>query len=259
MGEWQIHDRRPAIASIAIGDIHGNLGALNDLLVQLEPTLTAADTVVFLGDYIDRGADSRGCIERILRFRHDSPATVVTLRGNHEDWMLASHRDHTRHSWLLAMDVFPTIASYSPEAADALQAAVDDVGSHALYSEGTRLPYELFFNTIPEAHVKFLEALPLFHETVDGVFTHAGLDVAIPDLQNQSRYALLMGTFDFVDGYRGPPAVVYGHRNNAVLEDGWPRPRLSSWTIGIDTISHGVLTAVRLPERTVMQSARPTR
>jgi hypothetical protein len=45
-------------------------------------------TVVFPGDCIDRGADSKGCIDRILRFRTGSPATVVTLVGNHEDWRL---------------------------------------------------------------------------------------------------------------------------------------------------------------------------
>jgi hypothetical protein len=50
---------------------------------------------------------------------------------------------------------------------------------------------------------------------------------------------------------------VYGHRNNAVVSaDGWPSPAILGRTIGIDTISHGVLTAVRLPDGRVFQSAR---
>jgi len=244
------------MSSIAIGDIHGNLDALNDLLAQLTPTVTAGDTVIFLGDYIDRGPDSCRCIDRILRFREESPATVVTLLGNHEDWLLATLRDHTRHSWLLAMDVFPTIESYSRDAAAALRSAIDEVGSAALYSESIRLPYDAFFEAVPKPHLEFLENLQLFHETENGVFAHAGLDTTVIDLRQQPRFALLMGTFDFVEGYCGPPVVVYGHRNNAVLQDGWPRPKASTWTIGIDTISHGVLTAVRLPDRSVMQSAR---
>ena len=94
------------MATIAIGDIHGNAKALQDLLGQLAAELTAADTVVFLGDYIDRGPDSRGCIERILQFRAGTVAKVVTLAGNHEDWLLRSLSDPTRHSWILGMDAF---------------------------------------------------------------------------------------------------------------------------------------------------------
>jgi hypothetical protein len=51
--------------------------------------------------------------------------------------------------------------------------------------------------------------------------------------------------------------VVYGHHNNATLNgNGWPTPTILGRTIGIDTISHGVLTAVRLPDQKVFQSAR---
>lgn len=244
------------MSSIAIGDVHGNLQALEDLLSQVAPTVSERDNVIFLGDYIDRGPDSCRCIERILRFRQESPATVVTLRGNHEDWLLATMRDYTRHSWLLAMDAFPTIESYSHEAADVLRSAIEEAGSAALYAQPLRLPYDAFFESLPETHVNFLQSLELLHETEDGVFAHAGLDISVSDLQHQPRLALLMGTYDFVDGYRGPPIVVYGHRNNASLRNGWPHPSASTWTIGLDTIAHGVLTAVRLPERTVMQSAR---
>jgi serine/threonine protein phosphatase 1 len=62
------------MATIAIGDIHGNLAALEDLLGQLAPDLTTGDTLVFLGDYIDRGPHSRGCIDRILELRARGPA-----------------------------------------------------------------------------------------------------------------------------------------------------------------------------------------
>jgi hypothetical protein len=51
--------------------------------------------------------------------------------------------------------------------------------------------------------------------------------------------------------------VIYGHFNNAVLDAaGWPHPRITQHALGIDTISHGVLTAVRLPDRKVFQSHR---
>ena len=73
------------MATIAIGDIHGNLRALDDLLTRIDREVTKSDTVVFLGDYVDRGPDSRGCIERILDFERSARTRVITLLGNHEE------------------------------------------------------------------------------------------------------------------------------------------------------------------------------
>ena len=73
--------------TFAIGDIHGDLAALNKLFTRL-PTLVADDTVVFLGDYVDRGPDSAGVIARIRELEATCPAKIVALRGNHEDaWL----------------------------------------------------------------------------------------------------------------------------------------------------------------------------
>ena len=66
-----------------------------------------------------------------------------------------------------------------------------------------------------------------------------------------------MGNSNFPVGYHGSNLIVYGHRNNPVLNRaGWPQPTVFGYTIGIDTISHGVLTAIRLPDRRVFQSQR---
>jgi serine/threonine protein phosphatase 1 len=54
------------MATVAIGDVHGNLGALEDLLEKVLPILSAGDHLVFLGDYIDRGPDSWECVARII-------------------------------------------------------------------------------------------------------------------------------------------------------------------------------------------------
>jgi hypothetical protein len=68
---------------------------------------------------------------------------------------------------------------------------------------------------------------------------------------------LTWGARGFPDRYRGRDIVVYGHWNNAaVTADVWPQPLMLGNTIGIDTIAWGVLTAVRLPDRHVFQSAR---
>lgn len=146
------------MVTIAVGDIHGNLQALNDILGQLRGDVARGDTVVFLGDYIDRGPDTKGCVDAILEFRRDTSAEVVCLRGNHEEWFLRTLSDYRRHSWLLGMEAFATIRSYSAQAAHALRDAVSAAGLQ-LYVRRCALPYELFFESVPEPHRLFFEAL----------------------------------------------------------------------------------------------------
>ena len=71
---------------IAIGDVHGCAKALASLLEAIQPT--QEDTLVFLGDYIDRGPDSRGVVEQVIAL--GKRCTVVPLLGNHEEMVLAA-------------------------------------------------------------------------------------------------------------------------------------------------------------------------
>jgi len=244
------------MATIAVGDIHGNLLALTDVLDQIRRELQPSDTVVFLGDYIDRGPDAKGCVDAILKFRSEVAADVVPLMGNHEDWMLSTFHDHRRHSWLLGMEAFDTIRSYSAEAERVLREA--KAGSAAaVHLEQVPLPYDVFFDHVPDRNLEFFRDLRLYHRTADCVCTHGGLDPQVSELRKQSPHDLMWGAGTFPDGYDGSDLVVYGHRNNATLDDdGWPGPKIVGQTIGIDTISHGVLTAIRLPDRRLFQSAR---
>ena len=241
--------------TFAVGDIHGHLDALQDLLGQLRGEARQGDTVVFLGDYIDRGPATKQCIDAILRFRKDCDANVVCLLGNHEDWCLRSMRDHRRHSWLLGMEAFDTIRSYSAEAEAVLRKAAENTGRELFQGE-CHLPYDVFFERLPEDHRRFFAELELYCETPDCLCTHGGLDPRVASLQEQPRNALIWGAGGFPQGYSGVQTIVYGHWNNATLDStGWPAPTIVGRTIGIDTISHGVLTAVRLPDLRVFQSA----
>jgi serine/threonine protein phosphatase 1 len=133
------------MATFAIGDIHRNIRALDDLLAHISPEVDAADTVVFLGDYIDRGPDSRGCVERILDFRQTAKARVITLLGNHEQWLLQTYRNHTRHSGILSMQGFTTIQSYSREAAAKLDEEFAALGPRIVL-ERVSIPCQIFFD-----------------------------------------------------------------------------------------------------------------
>lgn len=244
------------MATIAVGDIHGNAAALSDLLGDMAGELTREDTVVFLGDYIDRGSDTRDCIDQILRFRETAPSAVITLMGNHEDWFLRTCRDYTRHSWILGMEAFETIRSYSPDAGDRLRRELDRAGMD-LVTGRVYIPYDIFFNHVPNSHMDFFQDLRLYCRTPDAICVHAGIDPHRDDVEEQDREILLWGTDAFPARYRGGELIVYGHWNNSVINlDGWPVPNVFGRTIGIDTIARGVLTAIRLPDRRIFQSRR---
>ena len=242
------------MATVAIGDIHGNLAALQDLLPRVMAKVSHQDTLVLLGDYIDRGSNSRGCLERIIRLKDEAPCPVVTLIGNHEDWMLKTLRDFTDHSWVLDMEGFDTISSYSADAAATLRRELDWVGRHVV-EERVRIGYEIFFDSMPRKHLEFLKRLKLYHRTADVVCVHGGVLGDRP-LDQQDPETLLWGPDGFPDGYHGLEAVVYGHWNNSVPdENGWPGPCVkANRTFGIDTISHGFLTAMSFPDGEVIQS-----
>src|SRR5262249_34112580 len=85
------HARTMTARTFVVADIHGELHALQPLLERL-PRLTAHDTLVFLGDYIDRGPDSAGVVERVREIQDAGPCKVIALRGNHEDSWTESYR-----------------------------------------------------------------------------------------------------------------------------------------------------------------------
>ena len=81
----------------AIGDIHGRLDLLTALLAQIEQHRAGRDrTIVFLGDYIDRGPDSAGVVATVRKLQAREPDAIVCLKGNHEDLMLKAYRDERK-------------------------------------------------------------------------------------------------------------------------------------------------------------------
>jgi serine/threonine protein phosphatase 1 len=134
--------------TIAIGDIHGCVAALDAVLDAIGPT--ADDRLIVLGDYVDRGPDSRGVVERLLELGRHTP--TVTLLGNHEEMLLASCEDDQELQAWLSFGGAETLASYRAE--------------H---------PREL-----PEAHLRFIEANCNFAESDRHFFAHANYLAELP-------------------------------------------------------------------------------
>ncbi|HZT82821.1 MAG TPA: metallophosphoesterase family protein [Gemmataceae bacterium] len=149
--------------TLAIGDLHGCSRALDTLLAMVGPR--PKDQVVTLGDYVDRGPDSCGVIERLLRLRRAS--RLIALRGNHDQMMVGARQGAFSTAEWLARGGRQTLDSYS----------VPGVG-------GRRVE-------VPEEHWDFLEnALVNWHETDTHFFVHANVYPDLP-LQDQPTYMLL--------------------------------------------------------------------
>jgi len=211
----------------AIGDIHGCAEELDRLLGAIAPR--AGDTVVFVGDYIDRGPDSRGVIDRLLAWRATTPARAVFLRGNHEDMALGylGRRGHWGEAWLR------------------------NGGAAALrsYGAGPGMECPEILEHIPREHLTFLDELST-HERWNGyLFVHAGIRPGVA-WDAQSEEDLLWIREEFLDHPHDlGETVVFGHTpHRRVVVD---RP----YKIGIDTgcVYGGALTCLVLPDDVVCQ------
>ncbi len=126
---------------IAIGDIHGHAKALAAILKRVRPT--PEDTLVILGDFVDRGPDTKGVMDQLLAL--EGQCHLVTLMGNHEEMVLAAREGRSDFE-------------------------LGEVGGDAAmdsYGPGRTT------NVIPREHWAFLERLPLYYETASHFFVHA--------------------------------------------------------------------------------------
>ena len=171
--------------------------------------------------------------------------------------MLDSLGDSTKHHWALSCSAFATIGSYAPEVADELRRRFGEVGPR-LFEETVAMPYERFFERVPMSHLTLFKDMRYFYRSAEATCVHGGVPVDGTPPAEDDGGRLVWGHPDFPEGYRGEARVCYGHHDDGVEdENGWPHPRvLNGRTFGIDTISHGVLTAMRFSDLTVFQSAR---
>ncbi len=153
----------------AIGDVHGQITMLRAMLELLkEQPLREQDVLIFLGDYIDRGEDSRATVEALLALQQERPNTIF-LRGNHEQLIID------------ARDSEPPARGATPDSfrlSDQTHLWFQNGGEDTLFSYKDELDDEEFlrwWEVIPEAHWEFLRATRLEYSTPRYFFVHAGL------------------------------------------------------------------------------------
>lgn len=168
----------------AIGDVHGCLAKLQNLVEQCERYARAGRSrFIFLGDYIDRGPDSRGVIDFLINFQSRSSDEIICLTGNHEDMLLTAVNDpHWNNCWL------------------------QNGGAQTLNSFRASNATDL-----PGKYLSWLRSLPKFFDDGQRFFVHAGIH---PDraLDHQDGHDLINMRKPFLSSEKDfGRLVVHGH------------------------------------------------
>jgi serine/threonine protein phosphatase 1 len=212
--------------TFAIGDIHGCLAALDTLLAAIRPL--PDDTIITLGDYVDRGPDCRGTIQRLIDL--GGQCRLIPLLGNHDDMMLKVYdgRNDLYVDWLL-FGGNATLTSYDADQPE----------------------------DVPPAHIEFLRCCRLFHESEEFFYLHGNYLADVP-LSDQPSDTLL---WDSVKARRPGPhssgkTAIVGHasqKSGEVLDLGYLKC-IDTWCYG-----GGWLTALQVESGQTWQADKAGR
>lgn len=222
----------------AVGDIHGRFDLLESLQQQIledsQKRKCSRKLLLYVGDYIDRGFQSKEVITHLLEKPLEG-FEIIHLKGNHEDALLTFLEEPEKAAAWLLWGGDATLQSYG-------------VGLHDSKRK-RRSPAELAADLrikIPEQHLEFLQSLKLSHQEGDYVFVHAGLRPGV-ELANQQPEDMMMIREPFIFSKLAfPYTVVFGHTI-------FTEPFMENDRIGIDTGAYasGKLTAVVLEDSDV--------
>ena len=236
--------------TFVIGDVHGERAMLERVLDRL-PFVAPDDTLVLLGDYLDRGPDSRGVVQRLLRLPEETAGKVVLLRGNHEDVYLRS---------LAEVDVGFFLARGNGTV-ETFRSFTDRPHAPELTGEELTALFAVR-DWLPDAVERWLATLTTWYEDDHAIYVHAGLDGEGADWKHprdgRPEPLLWMREPDFWEQYEGK-TVVFGHTPVVELPPRDPE-RKQPWRrgplIGLDTGAGrgGHLSAIELPSGTIYDS-----
>lgn len=214
-----------------VGDIHGRSDLLDRMILEISRDLEVHPTseclTVTLGDYLDRGSDSRGVLDRLVS--NPFPTDFIALRGNHEELFEAFLRDPSTADHWRRLGGLETLRSYGVQVRSLMVGRNYERAAEALQA------------AVPQAHLEFLASLKLSLTVGRYFLCHAGVRPGVP-LEGQSAKDLLWIREQFLDSRADfGKIVVHGH---TPIEQPEVRPN----RINIDTgaFMTGRLTCVAL-------------
>lgn len=204
------------LRTYAIPDLHGRYDLMQKALAKIyvqEQDGQHEHTVVFLGDYVDRGRQSRQIVERLMLGPRRGAKWVV-LKGNHEDMLVGAYDGTYNVDLWVGYGGGATLISYG-------------------HPTTIKTNDELDMTVVPNAHIRWAEKLPILHSDWHRVYVHAGLDSkrSLEDqLESQALWKIYSEemTGDVYPGYH----VVHGHDGQ---EDG---PLLYPHRSNLDTYAY---------------------
>lgn len=201
-----------SVLTFAIGDVHGCFAKLNKLMHRCgEYAGSRPHRFVLLGDYIDRGPESRPVIARLRRLTEQRPGDIVCLKGNHEDMLLSAVDTPSGMLWWMHNGGDTTLASY-----------------------GVELPTDL-----PADDIEWIRKLPLCHDDGLRFFVHAGIDPAVP-LDRQDSTTMLWTRESYSDALDPGRLIVHGH---TPLRSAYPEQRPYRLNLDTGAVFGGPLSA----------------
>ncbi len=226
--------------TLVISDIHGELDMLTALLEKVAYT-PDRDRLFLLGDYIDRGPNSKATLDKVMELVKEG---AVALKGNHEDMMIKSLVDgneRTWRNWTGRNGGDATLQNYGFELDSFLFKDDDEFIKPHLHSDHLN------------RHLSFIQNLPYYIEEDDIIYIHAGVKPGVP-LEETDPYELLWIRDDFHANYAGQKTVIFGHTPTKGLYDDESNNSIYYGTnsiIGIDggAVFGGQLNCLVLPEK----------
>jgi serine/threonine protein phosphatase 1 len=235
-----VRGRRPSLPAelriYAIGDIHGRLDLLSELLARISSDIalrpTARPLYVFLGDYIDRGSASRETIDRLIE--HGKTHESVFLKGNHELIAIKCLSDRGLFDQWLRLGGLETLVSYGVPA--------------ETLANGKQIAelQSAFHGALPQAHFRFFRDLKNSFECGDFFFAHAGVKPNV-ELSRQKENDLLWIRGEFLTSKDDfGKIVVHGHTPAREIEVGPNRINIDTGAFATGRLSCLVLEGEEL-------------
>lgn len=218
---------------LAIGDIHGCLRAFDALLAAVAPE--PDDQLIALGDYVDRGPNSRGVLDRLIALQ--ATGRLTALRGNHDIMMLAA-RQLTDPIWIACGGV-STLVSYGVSE-EQIEGALDGDGD-----------VRQLLSAVPANHWRFLEedCVP-WYETEKHIFVHACADAELP-LHQQSEDMLYWQKLIEPCSHVSGKTLICGHTRQ---KSGWPLDLGTTICIDTNIYDGGWLTCLDVHSGRIWQA-----
>jgi serine/threonine protein phosphatase 1 len=185
---------------LAISDIHGDMDKFEKLLKRVNYNKNE-DQLLLLGDYVDRGPNSRTVLDKVMELTSEG---AIALMGNHDKMMIDAFEDKddpkALKRWFYNGGI-KTLQNYG------YKIEKDDA---KFWYTTDEMPEQIEMNDEIRPHVKFLKELPFYHETDTHIFVHAGVHPETP-IHSTEPYTFVWIREEFHKGYNGEKTVVFGH------------------------------------------------